>query len=90
MARWATAELRPHLTIVLDIDPAIGHTRFEGADRMEAEPLEFHQRVRQHFLDLAAVDPAHYLVVDGGRTPAEIHHDIRVAVEPWLVQAVAP
>lgn len=90
VARWATAELRPHLTIVLDIDPAIGHTRFEGADRMEAEPLEFHQRVRQHFLDLAAVDPVHYLVVDGARTPEEIHHEIRGAVEPWLVQAVAP
>lgn len=90
VARWATAELRPHLTIVLDIDPAIGHTRFEGADRMEAEPLEFHQRVRQHFLDLAAADPAHYLVVDASRTPEQIHHDIRAAVEPRLVQAVAP
>lgn len=90
VARWATSELRPHLTIVLDIDPAVGLTRFEGADRIEAEPLEFHQRVRQHFLDLAAVDPAHYLVVDAGRTPEQIHHAIRLAVEPWLVQAVAP
>jgi dTMP kinase len=89
VARWATSELRPHLTIVLDIDPAIGHTRFEGADRIEAEPLDFHQRVRQHFLDLAAVDPAHYLVVDAGRTPDQIHLEIRAAVEPWLVQAAA-
>lgn len=88
VARWATSNLRPHLTIVLDIDPAIGHTRFEGADRIEAEPLEFHQRVRQHFLDLAAVDPQHYLVVGGGGTPEEIHHQIRAAVEPWLRQAV--
>src|SRR5215203_5476126 len=51
VARWATSSLRPHLTIVLDIDPAIGHARFEGADRIEAEPLEFHERVRRHFLD---------------------------------------
>jgi dTMP kinase len=86
VARWATSELRPNLTIVLDIDPAIGHTRFEGADRMEAEPLEFHQRVRQHFLDLAAADPAHYLVVDGGGTPEEIHDVVRAAVQPWLAQ----
>lgn len=90
VARWATSELRPHLTIVLDIDPAIGHTRFEGADRIEAEPLEFHQRVRQHFLDLAAVDPHHYLVVDGGRAPDDIHQEIRAAVEPWLIQAATP
>lgn len=88
VARWATSDLRPHLTIVLDIDPAIGHTRFEGADRIEAEPLEFHQRVRQHFLDLAAVDPDHYLVVAGAGTPDEIHRMIRSAVEPWLGQAV--
>jgi dTMP kinase len=86
VARWATSELRPHLTIVLDLDPAIGHTRFDGADRIESEPLEFHQRVRQHFLDLAAVDPRHYLVVDGGGAPDEIHHQIRLAVEPWLTQ----
>ncbi|AWB91016.1 dTMP kinase [Aeromicrobium chenweiae] len=86
VARWATSNLRPHLTIVLDIDPTIGHARFEGADRMESEPLEFHQRVRQHFLDLAAADPAHYLVVTGGGTPEEIHRTIREAVEPWLKQ----
>lgn len=87
IARWATASLRPHLTVVLDIDPAVGHTRFEGADRIEAEPLEFHQRVRQHFLDLAGADPRHYLVVDGRRTPEQIHEAIRAGVEPWLGQA---
>ncbi|MET0766419.1 MAG: dTMP kinase [Aeromicrobium sp.] len=90
VARWATSELRPHLTIVLDIDPVVGLTRFEGADRIEAEPLEFHQRVRQHFLDLAAVDPQHYLVVDAAHEPADIHELIRAAVEPWLTQAGTP
>jgi dTMP kinase len=90
VARWATSDLRPNLTIVLDVDPVVGLTRFEGADRIEAEPLEFHQRVRQHFLDLAAVDPVHYLVVDASRTPHEIQHDIRAAVEPWLGQVGAP
>ena len=90
VARWATSDLRPNLTVVLDVDPAVGLSRFEGADRIEAEPLEFHQRVRQHFLDLAAVDPAHYLVVDASRTPGDIHHDIRTAVEPWLAQVGAP
>lgn len=87
VARWATSSLRPHLTIVLDIDPEVGHTRFEGADRIEAEPLEFHQRVRRHFLDLADADPQHYLLVHGGGTPTEIHETIRAAVEPWLEQA---
>ncbi|MCD9199656.1 dTMP kinase [Aeromicrobium wangtongii] len=89
VARWATSDLRPNLTIVLDVDPAVGLARFEGADRIEAEPLEFHQRVRQHFLDLAAVDPAHYLVLDASRPAEDIHRDVRAAVEPWLTQVGA-
>jgi dTMP kinase len=89
VARWATSSLRPHLTIVLDIDPEIGHARFEGADRIESEPLDFHRRVRQHFLDLAAADPDHYLVIGHDGTPEEIHALVRAGVEPWLGQATA-
>ncbi|HWU20248.1 MAG TPA: dTMP kinase, partial [Nocardioides sp.] len=62
--RWATRDLRPHLTVVLDVEPAAGLGRFEGRDRIEGESLEFHQRVRAHFLELAAADPEHYLVLD--------------------------
>lgn len=85
--RWATAGLRPHLTVVLDVDPQVGLSRFEGADRIEAEPLEFHQRVRQGFLDLAARDPEHYLVLDATADRDELHGRIRQAVLPWLEQA---
>ena len=46
VARWATGDLRPHLTVLLDVDPAAGLTRFEERDRIEAESIEFHQRVR--------------------------------------------
>ena len=64
VARWATGDIRPHLTVVLDVDPRDGLGRFEGRDRIEAESLEFHERARQSFLDLAAADPDHYLVLD--------------------------
>lgn len=87
IARWATRSLRPHLTVVLDIDPEIGFSRFSGADRIESEPLEFHQRVRQGFLDLAAADPEHYLVIAAGQSPEDVHAAIRPAVEAWLGQA---
>jgi dTMP kinase len=87
VARWATCSLRPHLTVVLDVDPAVGLARFDGADRIEAEPLEFHQRVRHGFLDLAARDPEHYLVVAADATPGDVHAAVRAAVEPWLGQA---
>jgi dTMP kinase len=64
VARWATDDLRPHLTVLLDLEPSAGLTRFEGRDRIEGESLDFHQRVRERFLALAAADPEHYLVLD--------------------------
>ena len=64
MLRWATGDLRPHLTVLLDLEPSHGLTRFEERDRIEGEPLEFHTRVRQEFLELAGRDPEHYLVLD--------------------------
>jgi dTMP kinase len=61
---WATQGLLPDLTVVLDVSPEVGLGRAGAPDRMESEPLEFHERVRQGFLDLAKRDPARYLVVD--------------------------
>ncbi|NYG53971.1 dTMP kinase [Nocardioides perillae] len=88
VARWATGDLRPHLTVVLDLDPADGLGRFTSRDRIEQESLDFHHRVRQAFLDMAAADPEHYLVVDATRPPAEITDELRRALEPLLVRAV--
>jgi dTMP kinase len=84
VARWATGGLRPHLTVVLDLDPEQGHARFEGRDRIEGEPLEFFVRVRQAFLDMAAADPEHYLVVDARADREEIAALVRARLEPLL------
>ncbi len=64
IARWATADLRPHLTVLLDVAPEHGFGRFDTHDRLEAEPVAFHERVRASFLALADADKDHYLVVD--------------------------
>ncbi|WP_332835769.1 dTMP kinase [Nocardioides mangrovicus] len=64
MLRWATGDLRPHLTVVLDLEPGAGLSRFAERDRIEAEPPAFHARVRQAFVELAERDPEHYLVLD--------------------------
>lgn len=82
--RWATGDLRPHLTVVLDLAPEVGLDRFAGRDRIEAQSMEFHQRVRQGFLGLAAADPDHYVVIDA-RTPIEeISTAIQERVAPLL------
>jgi dTMP kinase len=88
IARWATDDLRPHLTVLLDLEPQAGLTRFEERDRIEGESAEFHERVRAMFLRLAATDPQRYLVLDARRPVEKIERVIRERVEPLLVQAV--
>lgn len=86
VARWATGDLRPHLTVVLDLEPQAGLDRFTGRDRIEGQSLDFHQRVRQGFLDLAGADPDHYVVLDARGPIDDIACAIRDRVEPLLGQ----
>ncbi|GAB3200069.1 hypothetical protein GCM10027062_18480 [Nocardioides hungaricus] len=88
VARWATHDLRPHLTVVLDLEPEHGLGRFEERDRIEGESLEFHQRVREGFLRMARADPDHYLVLDARSGVDEVGARVRAAVRPLLAQAV--
>lgn len=85
LSLWATRGLRADLTIVLDVDPAVGLARVVGPDRLESEPLEWHRRVRQAFLDIAAADPDRYLVLDASRPAEDLAVEIAVVVET-LVQ----
>jgi dTMP kinase len=84
LARWATADLRPHLTVLLDVEPELGLGRFETADRIEAESIGFHQRVRDSFLELASADPEHYVVVDARIPRDEIAAVVRDRITPVL------
>jgi dTMP kinase len=59
-------------------------TRFDERDRIEGEPLEFHQRVRAAFLELAGRDPEHYLVLDAHGDVDEIASAVRTRVEALL------
>jgi dTMP kinase len=70
--RWATDDLRPNLTILLDLPPKSGLGRFEERDRIEAQSADFHERVRTAFLELAAAEPQHYLVIDATQDREQI------------------
>ncbi|MFF5876688.1 dTMP kinase [Streptomyces californicus] len=85
ISRWATSGLVPHLTVLLDVDPATARERFtEAPDRLESEPAEFHERVRSGFLTLAAADPTRYLVVDAGQEPESITTVVRHRLDQLL------
>ena len=87
LSLWATGGLVPDLTIVLDVDPALGLARVVGPDRLESEPLEWHARVRQGFLDIAAAAPDRYLVLDGSRPAEDLAVEIAVAVSSLVDDA---
>jgi dTMP kinase len=84
VARWATGDLRPHLTVLLDLEPSAGFTRFEERDRIEGESIEFHGRVREEFLRLARADPDHYLVLDAHDAVEEIAAAVHARLAPLL------
>lgn len=81
---WATNGLIPDLTIVLDVDPTKGLARAKDPNRLEAEPLAFHELVRDGFLTLAAREPSRYLVIDAEQPIEAIATQIANAVQGRL------
>lgn len=87
----ATAGVEPSLTVLIDLDPTVGLARATeaGADRLEAEELAFHERVRAGFLELARA-PGH-VVIDGSGAIDDVGGAVWRAVsalEPALGSAV--
>jgi dTMP kinase len=78
--RWATESLFPTITIILDQPADIGLSRIKNADRLESESIDFHNRVRQEYLQLASMDPERYMVIDAQRPVIEIHQEITARI----------
>lgn len=77
------AGLTPDLTLYLDIDPQIGLTRARARgelDRIEQEQLEFFQRTRQKYLQIAAVD-ASIVVIDASLPLEQVQSQLLLALE---------
>jgi dTMP kinase len=86
---WATGGRVPDLTIVLDMPPEAGlGRRTRSADRLEAEPVEFHRRVRAGFLALVRAEPSRYLVVDATQPVELISQQIKDRIREILPDPV--
>ena len=73
LSSWATGGLEPDVVILLDVPASVAATRMKPeADRMEAAGDEFHRRVVEGYLALAAGDPERWRVVDGSGGVAEV------------------
>ena len=88
LSLWAAEGALPDLTVLLDIDPLVSRQRLDADDkpfdRLEAEKIEFHTRVRDAYLELAAAEPARFLVVDATLPASEIATQIQDRVAAHL------
>lgn len=87
LSRWATENLLPHVTVLLDVPLGAGRTRSAErgeADRMESEPDSFHTRVHETFAQLAKKNPDRYAVINGARSIDEVASDVLQAILPYL------
>nr|WP_246198211.1 dTMP kinase [Solidesulfovibrio aerotolerans] len=90
----AVAGLQPDLTLLLDLDAATGLTRAvarndasglaQSEGRFEAEHLDFHTRVRQGYLALAAAQPARFVIIDAAPDPDYVAQAVWQAVAARL------
>lgn len=79
----------PQLTFYLDIDPMMGLERAkrkgQGAlDRIEVEKLDYHQLVRQGFLQIAKQEPKRVRVIDASRSPDEVFQEVKAMLQSVL------
>ncbi len=86
--RFAVGDFTPDLTVILDLPVAEGLARAArrsgDADRFERLDREFHIRLRQGFLDIAAADPARCVVIDASVDREEVHRAVLAAVSERL------
>ena len=85
--RFATEELTPDLTLLLDCDTECLARRVANRgnqDRLEKEDPEFHRKVREGFLLLAAQNPDRFRVIDADRTVESIQKEIQRCVQEFL------
>ena len=85
--KFAVDDCVPDLTVVIDLDPRVGLQRVRGRelfDRMDNQSLDFYERVRRGYLDLAKREPRRVKVVDGGRSVEDVERDVWGFVERVL------
>ena len=86
---WVQGDLRPDLTLFLDVPVAVGLARANARgepDRFEREQAEFFERVRDTYLARAQAAPSRYRVVDASLALAEVQRQIDCVVDDYLAR----
>lgn len=84
---WVQAELRPDLTLLLDVPVAVGLARAgnrSAPDRFEKEKHDFFERVREMYLQRAKAEPQRYRIIDASQPLDDVQSQIRTALQADL------
>lgn len=86
ITRFATFDIKPEITILIDIPVETGLSRIKqkDADRLERESIDFHRKVRRAFLELAK-EEERYIVIDGTRSIDVINKEIILKIEERMI-----
>lgn len=80
LSLWAVGGLLPDLTVLLDLPADVARKRRNGSgtepDRLESEKIEFFERARQAYLNLAKAEPNRFLVIDASATVEQMQQQI--------------
>ena len=89
LLKFATGGLWPDLTLLLDlpVEQGLQRKRSSGGEwnRLDAYEVEFHQRVRQGFLEMAGADPARWQVIDATQPREMVQLALRAAIMKRLI-----
>ncbi len=81
---FATGGLQPDLTLLLDVDveEGLSRRRIGGGEwnRLDAQQLAFHQRVRQGYLKMAAEEPERWRIINARQKPDRVQVDIQTVI----------
>ncbi len=84
LVRYATGGLVPDLTLLLDIDVEAGLRRKtqNGSEwnRLDAYTVEFHQRVRRGYLQMAEAEPQRWVLIDASRKWQQVQDELRAVI----------
>jgi dTMP kinase len=89
ITRFATGDLVPDLTLLLDVPVEVGLGRKAGGagdawNRMEQKEIDYHERVRQGYRTMAAEEPERWATIDATRSPKAV----QVAIRERVIQAL--
>ncbi len=84
LSLWAVGGLLPHLTVLLDLPADVARSRRNNTgvapDRLESEKIDFFERARQAYLQLAKNEPDRFLVIDAAESIESMHNQIRTRI----------